>query len=306
VAPLYRAVAGGDRIDFAELKKQLNSAVQDLAVLRSAIQEDRPVIAAPRAVLRVQAPEIPEGCGWVLSHATLVRVASFGVWTTGKGLKVVAGGMDSAGETNVEKHVQIHGYIGFSIQTNKPKTIAIVLKHVSDIMHDVQAFAMNKLDQCTLEHGQNRILDAIANIAVEIGLDAPISSRATQVSVDAIALTLGQVNTAVFTRASQASVDSVLNQVGSVASNNALMVRIQIERELGSQSAPPAVFYLPEAYGGMLEKVRTIVSEAIDQARLAGFEVDAAVRRLTAGDEAFASGDYKRAYQRYSSAYRSL
>lgn len=84
-----------------------------------------------------------------------------------------------------------------------------------------------------------------------------------------------------------------------------LALRLQIERDLlESGGRRIASFQLPEAYGGVLELVREIVADTIDNSGDAGADVNGALAKLGQGDAAFADGDYQEAYSRYRMAYR--
>ena len=75
---------------------------------------------------------------------------------------------------------------------------------------------------------------------------------------------------------------------------------------LGTATSDPRIvsFQLPFAFGGALEWVRDTVATAIARMQLAGQDVHCAPIALDSGDEAFAIGEYKTAFERYRRAYQ--
>jgi hypothetical protein len=101
----------------------------------------------------------------------------------------------------------------------------------------------------------------------------------------------------------------VADHVGEVSSTNAkqledLTVRLEIERAL-QEGAPYGSFYLPEANGGRLELVRTIVAETIQSVLESGEAANGAATKLEAGDAEFKLGHFKQAFRIYADAYRA-
>ena len=62
----------------------------------------------------------------------------------------------------------------------------------------------------------------------------------------------------------------------------------------------------PEAFGGHLELVREVVDEAIALVEASGGNAGCATVELGRGDDAFAVGDYRQAFDRYRAAYRDV
>ncbi|HKQ60800.1 MAG TPA: hypothetical protein VJS92_05895, partial [Candidatus Polarisedimenticolaceae bacterium] len=65
-----------------------------------------------------------------------------------------------------------------------------------------------------------------------------------------------------------------------------------------------ATFQLPAAFGGALELVRDTVADAITRTQAAGEDVHCAPNELGRGDDAYAQGEYKRAFDAYRRAYQ--
>lgn len=97
--------------------------------------------------------------------------------------------------------------------------------------------------------------------------------------------------------------------INNAASNTlaltSLSLRLMIEADLATpdSSVPIALFETPEAKGGHLELVRTIVVATI--ANLAGAKTAQANTLLKAGDTAKAAGNFKAAYANYRKAYKT-
>ena len=62
------------------------------------------------------------------------------------------------------------------------------------------------------------------------------------------------------------------------------------------------VFYLPDAFGGLLDLVRDIVADSITQNLAAGREVKNATLFLERGDAAKAESHFREAYDLYQTA----
>jgi tetratricopeptide (TPR) repeat protein len=84
-----------------------------------------------------------------------------------------------------------------------------------------------------------------------------------------------------------------------------LDLRLKIEANLVIEGAKNiSSFLLPRAFGGVLELVRQIVGESIDASMDAGLDVRNAEAELARGDDLFAAGDYRSAYDSFAKAYR--
>lgn len=176
-------------------------------------------------------------------------------------------------------------------------------------------------------------LDALSLRLDIANLDAPVSSRATQTSVDTANTTLLHLDTPVTTRASQVSLDlvqasvndlepkvmarSTQTSVDSLATSLTAhdttaseafdqALRAQIERQLAEGTTRVSLFYLPNAFDGVLEFVRDIVADVIAQNQAAGIPVGNATAIWTEGNTAFGQQNFIRAYDKYALAYREV
>ena len=87
----------------------------------------------------------------------------------------------------------------------------------------------------------------------------------------------------------------------------ALLLRTEIEADLAQAEGltPVAIYELPNAHGGYLNLVRTIVADTITKIKAAGASVGLAATFLTQADTAKAAGNFKVAYNLYRKAYRT-
>jgi len=83
-----------------------------------------------------------------------------------------------------------------------------------------------------------------------------------------------------------------------------LTVRLEIERAL-QQGLPYGSLYLPEANGGRLELVRSIVNDTIQHVLASGETANGASDKLAAGDVQRTGGHFKEAFRLYCAAYKA-
>lgn len=104
------------------------------------------------------------------------------------------------------------------------------------------------------------------------------------------------------------------NTAAIIANDNAnknelrdLILRTQIESDLGeADSATPVGLYLtPNAQGGYLDLVQTIVTQTIARVQAAGGSVGQAPTFLAQANAAKAAGQFKSAYDLYRKAYKA-
>ena len=84
-----------------------------------------------------------------------------------------------------------------------------------------------------------------------------------------------------------------------------LALRIKIETHLNQTGPQLSVFYLPAAHGGLLEHVRTVVSDTIDDSKNAGLYAGERADSLFAqGELDLDNENYRSAYDHFRQAYR--
>ena len=82
-------------------------------------------------------------------------------------------------------------------------------------------------------------------------------------------------------------------------------LRLLVERNLAHEAKlnPVGTFQLPAQFGGRLELAREIVAETIAAMTAAGLNVNEAPLYLAAGDQKYATGKYRKAFDLYRQAY---
>ena len=165
-------------------------------------------------------------------------------------------------------------------------------------------------------------------------LDAVLSTRASQASVDTLLNSVGGVQGQADTLSSsvadaQSTVDDVDGDVAAVEAKldildhkadqidqsqdiqlalaedfQDLVLRLRIEEDLiRNRDDAVALFQLPEALGGVLETVRAIVVDTIAINEAVGRSSQNAERELAKGDRELARGEFERAYEHFRKAY---
>jgi len=117
---------------------------------------------------------------------------------------------------------------------------------------------------------------------------------------------LGQAQAAVIAEidANEVKIDAIEAKLDSLGEKDDIL-RVEIEKSMLLHDRI-SFFYLPSAFGGVLELVREIVVEAIVQNQAAGIDVGNAATSLASGDADYAAGDWKGAYDEYQQAYRMV
>jgi hypothetical protein len=141
-------------------------------------------------------------------------------------------------------------------------------------------------------------------------LDAAVSSRASQESVNTLGLALGALDVPVSSRASAnalVALDSKLDTRidGQTERLESAGLRLAIELALARGDRVFA-FYIPESHGGVLERVRQVVVEAIATADSLDIATTRAKGQLTRGDDLLRAGQYRAAFDAYANAYQLL
>ena len=131
---------------------------------------------------------------------------------------------------------------------------------------------------------------------------------ALDAKVDALSIAVDGLTLSIPDLASELSDLSALvaaNEVTAEAFRSHLL-QTKIEFYLAQKIEPMSVLYLPTEHGGQLQFVRDIVIAAISNNAAAfgdDFDDSQALDELDKGDDDFAAGDYKKAYEQYAKAY---
>ena len=286
--PLYRAL--NVSIDFGKIAGQLSDAAAQVAIMAQGLAPDSCQIIVDNHVLFENAE----------SRAKIISVS----------LKLAGKLLEALGEADLDLDVGIHGYFHVTFKGGTAKTLGKNLGGVADAIGSVSDSIKAKLVYCTMVDRVDRLMAKANQLSVDMAaLDSMVNSRASQASVDALAVSIGGLDTApldvtVSSRATQDSVDALTTKVMDQEST---ALRIQIELQLSDNTRHPSVFYLPEARGGMLGLVRSIVVQTLATNQAAGIYTGTlAGQELANGDAAAATNDFRGAFDSYRRAYQEI
>jgi hypothetical protein len=211
-----------------------------------------------------------------------------------------------------------------------PHTVLRAFEHLYNIASacddaDHQALLTQNLDvKVSTLATQTSVNTLITNLStlstlVTQNLDVKVSTRATQTSVDTLLTNVNTLQNSVTVFHNEFTANSIVvnnkldaantkldNLAITVSDQGALNLRMHIEHDLADPgNHPMALFEVPEANGGHLNLVRSIVADTIAKMQATGQGVGNAQAFLAAGDAAKAAGAYKSAYANYGKAYRA-
>jgi hypothetical protein len=157
--------------------------------------------------------------------------------------------------------------------------------------------------------------DTATDVKTILGrVDATVSSRATQTSVNTLQSTSNLINGKVDTALTQLQraldrLDALSQQVAAFQDEN-LILQIELNL-LGGPRYNNVKFQLPKAQGGYLEKVRDVVDSRINETVAAGLVSSAdtlaqARNSWNTGVRFISLGSYKDAYASFRTAYLLL
>jgi len=166
--PLYRVLMVESQLFGPELFDRLDAAVNDLAVLKEALQGP----AAQAAAARGDSPPLDSevmSCTFVMNQYEAISMAKRAVSLHGIMFKVMGKRLKAKGETTAEgANPGIHGYINVTIKDNKEKSVGETLESVSEALSKIAEFADDKLRDCVVyttlldsRDRQQEILDAV-------------------------------------------------------------------------------------------------------------------------------------------------
>jgi hypothetical protein len=190
---------------------------------------------------------------------------------------------------------------------------------------DHQALVQQNLDVKVSTRATQSSLDSLTtnfnalSTLINARLDVAVSTRATQTSVNTLLTNVNNLQTSVTTFHNEFTANAIVvntkldsantkldNLAITVSDQGALNLRIHIEDDLADPGNHPlALFEVPEANGGYLDLVRSIVADTIAKMQATGQGVGNAQSFVAAGDAAVAAHDYKTAYADYGKAYRA-
>ena len=237
------------------------------------------------------------------SAAKAIQLKSYKMALLAKVLDGVSEGTES------EIDAGIHGYVHIHIKTNVPKTFGKIAGGVSDALKSISGYIVNKVDELEAEASQVQLQDHLDLISANIeSLNTLVSTRVSNSSFSTLESSVASGFSSIGTSLSEMDTASQtrLAELGDVVDEGAgLKLRIRIEDQLSDSNRQLAVFYLPESRGGLLEQVREVTADTIDQSVEAGLYSEAfAGEELAKGDTALAAGDYRLAFESFRRSYQ--
>jgi hypothetical protein len=268
LGPLHRALAGEDGSAFSTFVGYLGDGVASLGRLREA-----------------------DTCAEMTANPNDILATVSGVRKVGAGMKLVGKGLIAAGATGISgKPVQVAGFAGVLIENNRKKKWGERLDGLSQVILQVASSKENLLRYCTIVDGTEQIKAILSGLDLDLSfLDSPVSSRASQGSVDALA----------------GSVNLTLDAIGRLSGDHALMLRVRIEEALAEKEKRLALFARPASHQGLLDLVREVTEDTIVQEQQFQGPIQKAWDLLAAADGAVARADFERAFDLYGEAYRA-
>lgn len=265
------------------------------------------IVPQTNFVLGIVIQASQDSCGVVIAHAEEIQSWSTRAMSIGVIATVIGKLFNALGHTEIEASAGAMGFAGGTIKANGKKKLGEFFTGLGTIIDKAATFGTNKTRFCLMFAFQDETRATLASmnatllgLNLDLGnLDAPVSSRATQTSVDEVHTTLQGVAQDV-----SALLDS--HEGGPGGGGDSLMLRVQIEHHLANKQAALSVFYLPESFGGLLASVRDVVADSLAQHQAAGYSVDDAWRFLSRGDAAQAELDYRKSYDWYQQAYHKV
>jgi len=182
--------------------------------------------------------------------------------------------------------------------------IAGVAVGIADEVTNGLQFSYDVNNQCAGNQFSATVLSDFDTLSQSV---TNVSNQVKGVS-DGVTQLLGLVDVKVSTRASQASLDADAAAIlASIKAARDEALRIQIEDNLaGPDGTDVGLFELPNALGGDLEIVRTIVVTTIGNFAKTGKSTTTANNFLAQADSYIAQGNYKAGFQNLKKAYKSV
>ncbi len=276
-------------VDFPKLAAQLSDAAVTLQTLSAALPDDQ--------------------CDVIMANQELFEHALTDAKRISLSLKLGGNLIEKEADKIPAEGIGIWGFPKITFKGNHAKDLAELMKSISEGMEKVADIVESHVDSCKQDAYQSEVLSQLSSVRTALSnLNTRISSAASQASVDALAVSLGNVATpldaAVSTRATQASMDTLTSLAGNQATT---ALRLQVELQLSDNTRQLSMFYLPEAMGGKLGFVRSVVADTIATNEAASlYSGTLAGEKLQAGDAAAATNDFRDAFDNYRQAYQEV
>ncbi len=200
-----------------------------------------------------------------------------------------------------DQDLGIHGYAGFSLRTPKwDNRIAKSFEVIAEVYAALGNSGFLRVRHCELTVLMNdtkELVEALKNASSD-GIENTVLSAESRLA-DRIINSQHELSTLIDTRTN--------NHSASFDSWTGLSLQLRIEELLSRDgSSDVATLQLPAKVGGLLDLVRDIVDGAIAQTVASGGKVNGAEKEWRKGNDSFAGGDFKGAYDHYEKAYKSV
>jgi hypothetical protein len=209
----------------------------------------------------------------------------------------------NAGYSRLE---HVHGDLE-SLSTNLKQQVDQTSILVNNALKSTQLTITNAISSAesslrtTISNTESSIKNAIST--TESNLTNALKTTESKLKTD-ITNTTNRLTTLIDSRS-----DSIDNSLGDTAAAlkefRAENLRHLIEANLADAGLPIASFQLPEAHGGYLELVDTIVRETIDNKLASNQSIAQAERQYQRAKTSLNGAQFKDAYKWYSSAYKA-
>ena len=194
----------------------------------------------------------------------------------------------------------------FPTDPNNPSTVVAGSSEISitRIITAAQGTQTEVTSVLSTVNAVNTQSDTLTTQANNLGTTlTDINNRANELTTDLQTL---QTNVAILESTEVTVLGKANQEIVNLSNLQTLQIRMEIEANLARPtytSYAVALFQLPAAFGGFLEVAKSIAHDAVAKQTAVGHGNANAAGDLQAGDNAFAAGHFKLAYQNYSKAY---
>lgn len=225
------------------------------------------------------------------NEATVQALAATAIVINGNVLGLVPAIQSRASQTSVNDVSSSVTTVSQTVNglTTSVTGVSSAVEGVATSVNGVSSALADKATQASVAALSTATTSGLA--AINTSLQTLTSAVPSQSSLNAMQLTLSNIDSSLASKSTQTSMDA--------------LTRYAIERALGD-GAHVVTYMLPANAGGQLDAVRQIVDQAINGMRLMGIDVTKASAALVKGDNALAAGNFRTAYDWYASAYQLL
>ncbi len=195
--PLYRAFSEELNIFESDFVLKLGEAADALAFLRDSVPEST--------------------CDLMLADRDLSAERIKRTKVTGLGIKLVGKIFEAVGTKEIQKEGAVWGWVGVALKNNRLKNVGIKFTGLGEGLTKYAGVASTKLLRCIIIDDHEQIIASIGDISLDVSnVDAPISTRSSQDSVDALGTALAGLALSMASLSTQSSVDALAANVASL------------------------------------------------------------------------------------------